>query len=49
MTQVKIIKDYKLMKIGDTPNVDDAYAAKLIEKKVAEVVNGDEKATKKSK
>jgi hypothetical protein len=36
MLQVKIIKDYKMMKIGDTPIVDDAYAAILITKGVAE-------------
>jgi hypothetical protein len=35
MTKVEIIENYKMMKKGDTPNLDDAYAAKLIEKKVA--------------
>lgn len=31
--QVKIIKDYKKMKVNDMPNVDDAYGKFLIEKK----------------
>lgn len=35
MLQVKITKDYKMLKVGDTPNVDDAYAAVLIKKGVA--------------
>lgn len=33
--QVKIIKDYKMLKIGDIPNVDELYAAALIKKGVA--------------
>jgi len=36
MTQVKIIKDYKMLKVGETPNVDDLYAAALIKRGVAE-------------
>jgi hypothetical protein len=30
MTQIIITKEYKLMKAGQTPMVDDAYAGKLI-------------------
>lgn len=33
---VKIIKEYKCMKVGDTPNVSDTYGKILIDKKVAE-------------
>jgi hypothetical protein len=36
MIQVKIIKDYKMLKVGETPNVDDLYAAALIKRGVAE-------------
>lgn len=36
MTQVKIIKDYKMLKVGETPNVNDLYAAALIKRGVAE-------------
>jgi hypothetical protein len=32
MIQVKIIKDYKMLKAGDTPMVDEAYAALLMKK-----------------
>ena len=35
MVQVKIIKDYKMLKVGETPNVDDLYAAALIKRGVA--------------
>lgn len=37
MRQVKIIKDYKLMKAGETQTVDDAYAVALIKRGVAEI------------
>jgi len=47
MQKVKIIKDYKMMKVGDTPTVDDAYAIVLIKKGVAE--NPAEKAEAKKK
>lgn len=46
MIRVKIIKDYKMMKIGDTPTVDDAYAIVLIKNGVAE---NPEKAAKVEK
>lgn len=36
--QVKIKKAYKKMKIGDMPNVDNAYGAILIKKGIAEKV-----------
>lgn len=45
MQIVKITKAYKKMKPGDTPNVDDLYAAKLIKKGVA--VKSDQKGEKK--
>ena len=38
MVQVKITKEYKKLKVGDSPSVDDAYAAILIKKGVAEKV-----------
>ena len=47
MQKVKIIKDYKMLKIGDTPTLDDAYAKILIEKKVAEDPNKESKEAKK--
>ena len=34
MVQVTIIKDYKKLKVGDKPTVDDAYAAILAKKGV---------------
>lgn len=43
--QVKIIKDYKLMKIGDIPNVEELYAAALMKKGVAAKMDA-EKAKK---
>lgn len=43
MTIVKITKDYKMLKIGDTPNVDDAYATMLIKKGVAAKVEAKKK------
>lgn len=46
MKQVKIIKDYKMMKVGDTPTVDDLYAAALIKRGVVEDPNKKEKAGK---
>jgi hypothetical protein len=45
--QVKIIKDYKMMKVGDTPNVDEAYAIVLIKKGVVENPEKAAKAEKK--
>jgi len=33
--QIKIVKEYKKLKVGDTPNVTDAYALLLIKKGVA--------------
>lgn len=36
MKQIKIIKGYKKLAIGDTPIVEDAYAAILIKKGIAE-------------
>jgi hypothetical protein len=43
MTQVKIIKDYKMLKIGDTPNVDELYAAALIKRGIAEKPKAEKK------
>jgi len=47
MIQVKIIKDYKMMKIGAPPRVDDLYAAIRIKKGVAK--DAAEKAEKPEK
>lgn len=43
MVQVKIIKDYKMLKVGETPNVDDLYAAALIKRGVAEKPKAEKK------
>lgn len=43
MTKVEIIKDYKLLKVGDKPNLDDAYAGKLIKTGVAKKVEEKKK------
>ncbi len=43
MIQVKIVKDYKKMKVGDTPNLDDAYANALIKKGLAQEVKQPKK------
>jgi hypothetical protein len=42
---VTIIKDYKKMKVGNSPQVDDAYGEILIKKGVAKKV--EPKAEKK--
>lgn len=43
MKQVKITKPYKLLKAGDTPNVEDTYADILVKKGVAVIVEPKEK------
>ena len=35
MKKIEIVKAHKQLKVGDTPNVDDAYSIALIKKGIA--------------
>lgn len=38
MKQIEIIKAHKKLSIGDRPNVEDAYADKLVKAGIAKIV-----------